>query len=63
MSSSALQTERAARWMERAGAAIPRSSDGAVEGRIEIAAATALEARDLAGHTLPAMTAGQDLVL
>ena len=63
VSSSALQTERAARWMERAGAAIPRSSDGAVEGRIEIAAATALEARDLAGRTLPAMTAGQDLVL
>ena len=63
VSSSALQTERAARWMERAGAAIPRSSDGAVEGRIEIVAATALEARDLAGHTLPAMTAGQDLVL
>lgn len=62
VSSGALQTERAARWMEQAGATIPRDDDGAVDGRIEIAAATALDARDLQGRTLPAMTAGQNLV-
>ena len=63
VSCNALQTERAARWLEQAGATIPRSSDGVVEGLIEIASATALEARDLEGRTLPAMNAGQNLVL
>ena len=63
VSSSGLQTERAARWLERAGAEIPRSSEGVVEGRIEIAAATALEARDLDGRSLPPMNAGEDLIL
>ncbi|MBC02341.1 MAG: hypothetical protein CMJ34_03415 [Phycisphaerae bacterium] len=63
VSSSGLQTERAARWLERAGVEIPRSSEGVVEGRIEIAAATALEARDLDGRSLPQMNAGEDLIL
>ena len=36
---------------------------GVVEGRIEIAAATALEATDLDGIEPPTMTPGQDLVL
>ena len=60
--SAALQTERAARWMEAAGATIPRRPDGSVDGRIEINPGTALDARDLAGRELPTMTAGQDLV-
>lgn len=57
-----LQTERAARWMEATGATIPRRPDGAVDGRIEIAPMTALDAHDLADRDLPTMTAGQDLV-
>ena len=62
-SSAALQTERAARWLEAGGVEIPRDGDGVVEGRIEIAAATALEATDLDGIEPPTMTPGQDLVL
>ncbi|MEE2971652.1 MAG: UTP--glucose-1-phosphate uridylyltransferase [Planctomycetota bacterium] len=63
VSSGVLQTERAARWMEGAGAKIPRTDDGTVDGRIEIVAATALEAGDLEGRGLPGMTAGEDVVL
>lgn len=59
--SGSLQTERAARWMEANGATIPRRPDGTVDGRIEIAPATAVDPRDLAGRDLPSMTAGQDL--
>ena len=62
VSSARLQTERAARWMESAGATVPRTSSGAVDGRLEITAGTALEARDLSGRDLPTMEPGQDLV-
>ena len=62
VSSALLQTERAARWMESAGATVPRTSSGAVDGRLEITAGTALEARDLSGRDLPTMEPGQDLV-
>jgi UDP-N-acetylglucosamine/UDP-N-acetylgalactosamine diphosphorylase len=60
--SGALQTERAARWMESAGAVIPRRPDGSVNGRIEINPGTALDAHGLSGRTLPTMTPGDDLV-
>ncbi len=63
MTSGLLQTERAARWLQQAGARIPRTAEGEVDGRIEIAPGTAMEAGDLEGTDLPSMTPGQDLVL
>ena len=51
VSSGELQTERAARWMERAGED-PRADDGTVDGRIEIVPTTAMEAGDLNGRSL-----------
>ena len=62
-SSAILQTERAARWIEAAGGTVPRREDGSVDARIEITAATALEAGDLAGTTLPEIAPGSDTVL
>ncbi|HMN95238.1 MAG TPA: UDPGP type 1 family protein [Phycisphaerales bacterium] len=63
-SSHRLQTERHARWLEARGVRIPRSPDGTVDARIEIAPLTALEAADLEGVELPAQVApGSDVVL
>lgn len=62
-SSGILQVERAARWLEAAGASVPRREDGTVDGRIEITAATALEPGDLVGRELPTLAAGADVVI
>ncbi len=53
-SSRQLQTERAARWLERAGVHVPRRADGSVDAVIEISPLTAVEARDLHSTALPA---------
>ncbi|MEL6739052.1 MAG: UDPGP type 1 family protein [Planctomycetota bacterium] len=45
--SKALQTERAARWLEACGTTVPRTSDGAVDAVIEISALTALDPEQL----------------
>lgn len=59
-----LQTERAARWLERAGVKVARGSDGKPQGVLEIRATTALEAEDLMGQKLPKeITAGTSMVL
>ncbi len=45
--SKALQTERAARWLERAGARVPRDAHGVCECLLEISPLTALDAEQL----------------
>mgnify|MGYP006423715457 FL=1 len=53
--SRALQTERAARWLERAGVAVPRRDDGTPDCALEISPLTALDAGQLREHPdLPA---------
>ncbi len=51
--SSALQTERAARWLETTGIQVPRRADGTPDCVLEISASTAIEASDLADADLP----------
>ena len=51
--SSQLQTERAARWLESRGVKVPRGSDGNVDAVIEISQLTAIEPDDLDPSTLP----------
>ncbi len=46
-SCAAIQTERAARWLERIGVGIPRREDGSPECILEISPLSALEAEDL----------------
>jgi UDP-N-acetylglucosamine/UDP-N-acetylgalactosamine diphosphorylase len=59
-----LQTERAARWLERAGVRVPRGSDGKPSCILEIKATTALEPEDLAGKSLPqGIESGASVVL
>lgn len=45
--SSALQTERAANWLERAGVKVPRKADGTPDCVIELSPITALDQDDL----------------
>lgn len=52
-SSKRLQTERAARWLERYGVQIPRDGEGGVDATIEIPPRVALCAEDLKGRDLP----------
>lgn len=52
-SSKALQTERAARWLEANGVEVPRKPDGSVDATIEIPQVTAIYPEDLKGKTLP----------
>ncbi len=52
-SSRALQTLRAARWLERAGVAIPRRADGSPDCVIELSPRTATCSEHLAGAKLP----------
>ncbi|MGP1347042.1 MAG: UTP--glucose-1-phosphate uridylyltransferase [Phycisphaerales bacterium] len=47
LTSRALQSERAARWLERAGVRVPRRESGAAECVIELSPLTALEPEDL----------------
>lgn len=53
--SCAAQSERAARWLERAGVGVPRAAeDGSLEATIELSPLTALDAASLAQcRTLP----------
>jgi UDP-N-acetylglucosamine/UDP-N-acetylgalactosamine diphosphorylase len=53
-SSKQLQTEKAARWLEKHGVKIPRTSDGKVDAIIEISPLTATHWEDLAKTKLPA---------
>ncbi len=48
-SSRALQTERAARWLARAGVRIPRREDGSADCVLEISPLTATDPEDLRG--------------
>lgn len=48
-----LQSERAARWLERSGVRVPRNGQGEVDAVIELSALTALDSEDLAGKPLP----------
>jgi UDP-N-acetylglucosamine/UDP-N-acetylgalactosamine diphosphorylase len=52
-SSRAIQTERAARWLQAAGVAVPRAASGAPDCVLEISPLTALEASDLSPSHLP----------
>ncbi|MHC5003232.1 MAG: UTP--glucose-1-phosphate uridylyltransferase [Planctomycetota bacterium] len=59
-----LQSERAGRWLERRGVAVPRDGEGHVSARIEISPLTALEPDDLEGAEIPgSISAGEELVL
>ena len=53
---SAIQTLRAARWLEAAGCAIPRKADGSPDCVLELSPRVAFdgdEVRSLVGTTLP----------
>ncbi|MBX3393481.1 MAG: UDPGP type 1 family protein [Phycisphaeraceae bacterium] len=63
LTSRELQTERAARWLERAGVKIPRGPDGKPDCVLEIRATTALDAQDLSGHPIPEIRAGASVVM
>ena len=52
--STAIQTERAARWLEAVGVKIPRDAQGRAECVIEVSPLTALEGGDVRHTTLPA---------
>lgn len=56
-SSKQLQTERAARWLEAVGVAVPRTSDGAPDCTIELSPRTATSPEDLRHARLPASIA------
>jgi UDP-N-acetylglucosamine/UDP-N-acetylgalactosamine diphosphorylase len=53
-SSKQLQSEKAARWLEKHGVKIPRNADGKVDASIEISPLTATHWEDLAKVKLPA---------
>src|SRR5690606_22706048 len=62
--SKALQTERAARWLERRGVAVARGEGGDVAAVIEIRPLTAVDADDLMQAELPgAVEPGAELLL
>jgi UDP-N-acetylglucosamine/UDP-N-acetylgalactosamine diphosphorylase len=52
-SSKALQTLRAARWLEACGVKVPRREDGTPDCVLEISARTATSAEELKGKSLP----------
>ena len=59
-----IQTERAARWLERAGVKVPRDDQGKALCSIEISPLAAMEPEDLQGQQLPkALQAGEEFVL
>lgn len=53
VSSKAIQTERAAQWLEAVGVKVPRKGDGSVDATIEISTLTAVCSDDLKGIDLP----------
>jgi UDP-N-acetylglucosamine/UDP-N-acetylgalactosamine diphosphorylase len=62
--SKQLQTERAARWLEKHGVKIPRNAEGKADAKIEISCLTAIGPDDLAGIELPkAIQAGGSVKL
>jgi UDP-N-acetylglucosamine/UDP-N-acetylgalactosamine diphosphorylase len=64
VTSKQLQTERAARWLEASGVAVPRTADGACDCVIEISPLTATCADDLVGwDELPKSIAPGETVL
>ncbi len=63
-SSKQLQSERAAKWLEKHGVKIPRREDGSVNATIEISPLTAAEPSDLAKIKLPLeIKAGETIYL
>ncbi len=63
-SSKRLQTERAARWLESCGVAVPRRADGSADAVIEISPRTAQDAEQLRDADLPdRVEPGQTVVL
>ncbi len=52
-SSCALQTARAARWLEAAGVTVARGADGTPDCDVEISALLAMDASELTGKDLP----------
>jgi UDP-N-acetylglucosamine/UDP-N-acetylgalactosamine diphosphorylase len=58
------QVERAARWLEAAGVAVPRRPDGACAAVLEISQLSAIEPEDLKGLPLPPrIEPGENLLL
>ncbi|MFN0132777.1 MAG: UTP--glucose-1-phosphate uridylyltransferase [Phycisphaerales bacterium] len=62
-SSRRIQTERAARWMEGIGFAVPKKADGTPDCTLEISPLTALEADDLRGTKLPKIERGANVAM
>jgi UDP-N-acetylglucosamine/UDP-N-acetylgalactosamine diphosphorylase len=62
-SSHRIQTERAARWLEAAGARVPRKAEGSADCVLEVSPLTALEAGDLRGRALPEVRPGSRAVI
>lgn len=62
-SSRQIQTERAARWLEKAGVNVPRKSDGTPDCVLEIDPRRFLEARDVAVSKVAPVAIGSKLVL
>ncbi|MBL4697825.1 MAG: hypothetical protein JKX70_03225, partial [Phycisphaerales bacterium] len=63
-SSKAIQSERAARWLEAVGVKIPRKQDGSVDATIEISTLTAVCSDDLRAIELPeSVAAGSTVTL
>ncbi len=62
-SSTAIQTERAARWLEAVGVDVPRGADGEADCVIELSPLTAVEAEDLRGVDLPKVERGARVVM
>ena len=63
-SSKQIQTERAARWLEKRGVDVPRNEDGTVRAVIEIKQTTAIYPEDLEDVDLPAaVEPGGELLL
>jgi UDP-N-acetylglucosamine/UDP-N-acetylgalactosamine diphosphorylase len=53
VTSKALQTSRAAKWLEIAGVSVPRKTDGSPDCTLELSALTALAPEELRGAKLP----------
>ncbi len=62
-SSRRIQTERAARWLETHGVEVPREADGTPACTLEICPRTAMDPAELAGRDVPAVAAGDRVVV
>lgn len=58
-----LQTERAARWLEKVGVKVPRDAKGRVEATIELSPLTAMEPEDLRGRVASSIARGTNVAL